>query len=141
MGIFQSLLKNVDPEPFNFTVNFKAQPSAKEEIHAKCLEITTNFTKIIEGLNEYKGCTDSIRAAISSPSKENDEKCWGEILPAVSRIKDLYDFTQKLGKHTQNSFIFIFFYVYICALYFIYAYTEQNLLFRASVSPGDRSTM
>ncbi|KAJ2991167.1 Protein fam49a [Globomyces sp. JEL0801] len=99
MGIILSILKggSNESDPIDIPVNFDAKPTADEsDLHGKVLQLESTFLDILKSIESYTGCGDQIRAAISTPSKENDELCWNAILPAVSKLKDYYEFAQQL---------------------------------------------
>jgi CYRIA/CYRIB Rac1 binding domain len=53
---------------------------------------------ILEKLQTYKGCEDSIRKAITTPNETNEQEAWDAVLPAVEQLKEFYDFSLELEK-------------------------------------------
>jgi len=48
---------------------------------------------ILQLLQDYRGCEDLIRQAISKPSPSTDEDCWNAILPSTDILLRFYEFS------------------------------------------------
>ncbi|RKP21691.1 DUF1394-domain-containing protein [Rozella allomycis CSF55] len=70
------------------------QPNDDErELHKKVNAMLKQSDSIIDLIKSYKGCSEEIRSAISSPTKENEKKAWESLLPSVLTLKQAYEFS------------------------------------------------
>ena len=93
-----------------------AAATSAEVGYASILTLTQTFPNWIKTLETYTGCGEFIRQvgllfrklaltpgflsilkAISSPGKATEEAAWEAILPAISKLKDVYEFAMQVG--------------------------------------------
>ncbi|KAI8916306.1 hypothetical protein EDD86DRAFT_198247 [Gorgonomyces haynaldii] len=100
MGALLSiLLKQKEEDPINVPIDFNAAPTAEESNYQQLIEICRQSNDIIKQLQQYKGCGEFIRKAISSPTKENEEACWRELQPMILDLKMFYEHSVKLEQN------------------------------------------
>jgi len=51
---------------------------------------------ILSKLQNYTGCEDYIRKAITTPGPETEEAAWQAVVPSVEQLKEFYDFSLEL---------------------------------------------
>jgi len=75
----------------------KAVPTEEEKPTYEAVAATlSKGPQILEKLQNYRGCEDSIRKAITTPGPETEEVAWSYVLPAVEQLKEFYDFSLEL---------------------------------------------
>lgn len=77
-----------------------AAPTTEElevynELHAIIIQPTT---QLLQYFKRYQPASDSIRDAIASPSRENEDKAWEAVLPTVDMLRTFYHYSSELGK-------------------------------------------
>ncbi|KAJ3159520.1 Protein fam49a [Geranomyces michiganensis] len=101
MGALLSLLRGggpTDEPPIDIPVDLEgAQPTAEEvELHGYVMRVMAPAPAYLDALRGYVGCQEDIRKAISTPSRETDEAAWAAVCPAVLKLREYYEFAQKL---------------------------------------------
>jgi len=51
---------------------------------------------ILDRLNNYTGCEEYIRKAITTPGPETEEAAWNAVLPAVDQLQEFFDYAMEL---------------------------------------------
>jgi len=54
--------------------------------------------ELLNQLKNYQSASDLIRAAIASPTPENENRAWEAVLPIVDKLRDFYEYAAELGK-------------------------------------------
>jgi hypothetical protein len=99
MGGLFSLLTSESSRGSDIIIDFeKAEPQTDEEraIHASVALVLGKGPEILDQLQNYPGCEEYIRKAITTPGPENEDAAWNAVLPAVEQLKDFYDFSREL---------------------------------------------
>jgi len=99
MGGLLSLLTSDASRGSDIIIDFeKAEPQTDEEraIHSSVASVLSKGPDILEQLQNYPGCEEFIRKAITNPGPENEEAAWSNVLPAVEQLKEFYDFSREL---------------------------------------------
>jgi len=75
-----------------------AKPSSDEErqIYDTVAAVLNKAPSILEKLQNYSGCEESIRKAITTPGAETEDLAWNAVVPAVEQLKEFYDFSLEL---------------------------------------------
>jgi hypothetical protein len=75
-----------------------AKPSSEEErqIYDTVAAVLNKAPSILEKLQNYSGCEESIRKAITTPGAETEDAAWNAVVPAVEQLKEFYDFSLEL---------------------------------------------
>jgi CYRIA/CYRIB Rac1 binding domain len=55
--------------------------------------------ELLNQLKNYQSASDLIRAAIASPTPENENRAWEAVLPIVDKLRDFYEYAAELGKN------------------------------------------
>ncbi|KAG1052568.1 hypothetical protein G6F43_005311 [Rhizopus delemar] len=81
-----------------------AAPTTEElevynELHAIIIQPTT---QLLQYFKRYQPASDSIRDAIASPSRENEDKAWEAVLPTVDMLRTFYHYSSELGEHQDG---------------------------------------
>jgi hypothetical protein len=53
---------------------------------------------LLKQLSNYQSASELIRAAIASPTPENENRAWEAVLPIVDKLRDFYEYAAELGK-------------------------------------------
>jgi len=73
------------------------EPSdAERELWTQLNDVLKSGPALLQKLNAYKGCGESIRKAITNPTPESEAQAWREVLPAVGQLEEFYNFSLKL---------------------------------------------
>ena len=93
----------VGPSQSTFTtlgifIDFEnVHPSGDEqEIYDVVAKVLNEVPSILSKLENYKGCEDSIRRAITTPNESNEQAAWDAVVPAVEQLKEFYEFSLEL---------------------------------------------
>jgi hypothetical protein len=54
--------------------------------------------ELLNQLKNYQSASELIRAAIASPTPENENSAWEAVLPIVDKLRDFYEYAAELGK-------------------------------------------
>jgi len=75
-----------------------AKPSSDEErqIYDTVSAVLNKGPGILDKLQNYTGCEEAIRRAITTPGAETEEAAWSAVVPAVEQLKEFYDFSLEL---------------------------------------------
>ncbi|KAJ3279732.1 Protein fam49a [Borealophlyctis nickersoniae] len=101
MGALLSILRGggqSDEPPIDIPVDLEgAQPTPEEmDMFNYISQLLGPAPTYLDALRNYTGCGDAIRRAISSPSRESEEAAWAAVCPAVLKLKEYYEFAQRL---------------------------------------------
>ncbi|KAJ3338439.1 Protein fam49b [Gonapodya sp. JEL0774] len=102
MGALLSvLLSRSDESSVNFSdlqIDFEsAKPTAAEQFnYNEVNEVLSEAPQILAQLQRYEGNSDVIRRAISSPGSTTENEALKTLLPAVTKLKDFYEFSGKI---------------------------------------------
>mmetsp|Transcript_28561 Transcript_28561/g.39437 ORF Transcript_28561/g.39437 Transcript_28561/m.39437 type:complete len:305 (+) Transcript_28561:79-993(+) len=98
MGSLLSQSKSADYA--KIVIDFdNVKPSSKElEIYNQVQKILNQCPTVLTLLIEYKNCTKLCSTAMSSPSKESEEKAFNALLKSVKTVSVFYSFSQDLKK-------------------------------------------
>jgi len=83
----------------DFILDFEnAKPSspAEQQVYEEVSAVLVKGPKILEKLQNYSGCEEAIRKAITTPGPENEDAAWNTVLPSVEQLKEFYDFSLEL---------------------------------------------
>jgi len=82
----------------DFFVDFEnAQPSQDEsDLYSKMAAVLDKSKVILDRLNNYTGCEEYIRKAITTPGPETEEAAWNAVLPAVDQLQEFFDYAMEL---------------------------------------------
>jgi len=98
MGGLLSLLTN-GAKGSDIILDFeKATPQTDEEreIHGAVAAVLNKGPNILDSLQNYPGCEEFIRKAITTPTPDAEDAAWNAVLPAVQQLKEFYDFSLEL---------------------------------------------
>jgi len=74
-----------------------AKPTDDEKpIYDNVAAVLSKGPSILSKLQNYTGCEDFIRKAITTPGSETEEAAWQAVVPAVEQLKEFYDFSLEL---------------------------------------------
>jgi len=76
--------------------NAKPQIDSEREIYDTVAAVLTKGPAILEKLQTYAGCEESIRKAITTPGAETEDAAWSQVVPAVEQLREFYDFSLEL---------------------------------------------
>jgi len=83
----------------NLVIDFEnAKPNGEEELALfnENNKIISKYPSILEKLSNYKGCADSIRKAITSPTPETEAEAFDAVLPCVETLREFYEYSIEL---------------------------------------------
>jgi hypothetical protein len=92
--VFNDDIKSIDI--FLDLENAKPGTDEEKQIYDTVSAILNKGPTILQKLQSYSGCEDSIRKAITSPGQETEEVAWNTVVPAVEQLKEFYDFSIEL---------------------------------------------
>eukprot|EP01101_Sappina_pedata_P011367 TRINITY_DN7644_c0_g1_i1.p1 TRINITY_DN7644_c0_g1~~TRINITY_DN7644_c0_g1_i1.p1 ORF type:complete len:314 (-),score=133.34 TRINITY_DN7644_c0_g1_i1:185-1126(-) len=69
---------------------------AEREIYNQVAAVLNKGPRILERLENYTGCEEFIRKAITTPGPENEDAAWAAVVPAVEQLREFYDFSLEL---------------------------------------------
>lgn len=76
-----------------------SKPTAKEQKVYKELDRLLETSKdLLKRIEDYKGCSELVRTAMSSPTPENETKAFEGLLASVDHIAAFYYFSQNLER-------------------------------------------
>jgi len=76
-----------------------AKPTEEEKpIYDNVVGVLSKGPSILEKLQNYSGCEEFIRKAITTPGPESEEAAWNAVVPAVEQLKEFYDFSLELDQ-------------------------------------------
>lgn len=98
MGALVSLFQSDGGKGNDIFLDFEdARPQGEEEdIYGNVSNVLREGVDALVKINEYKGCEKQIREAISKPSVETEKEAWVSLLPAISILKEIFDYSTKL---------------------------------------------
>lgn len=80
-------------------LNFEGNPSPSEadaKVYAEVAEVLSKTKEIFGMIENYKGCQDLARKAMSTPTHENEQAAFEGLLTVVDSISAFFQFCQKL---------------------------------------------
>jgi len=89
---------NVNSET-QLVIDFEdAKPKGEEErkLYDENNKIISKCPAILEKLSGYKGCADSIRKAITTPTPESEAEAFDAVLPCVETLREFYEYSIEL---------------------------------------------
>jgi len=97
MGALLSLVSGQTYEEYDISLSGDSKPSASEEkIFSRVQESLRKLPKNMKLIEDYTGCQELARKAMSSPSPENDRAAFEGLLAAVDSISSFFAFTKEL---------------------------------------------
>lgn len=97
MGAVSSALGGGKEAPSVFLNFDNVKPSSQEqEIYDEVGKVLNKTKTHIADLQNYKGCGELIRKALTTPGKETEAAAWDAVLPCVDAQKAFYDFSLEL---------------------------------------------
>ncbi|KXS09499.1 DUF1394-domain-containing protein [Gonapodya prolifera JEL478] len=102
MGALLSvLLSKGDDTGVNFNdlqIDFEnAKPTPAEQAnYDEVNDVLREAPQILALLQRYEGNSDLIRKAISNPGPATENEAWKSLLPAVTKLRDFYEFSGKI---------------------------------------------
>lgn len=87
--------------PITLTRNPKDDPPHKDpefKTYDEVQELLKKCWDVRESINQYKGCQELARAAMSKPSAETEKAAFEGLLKAVESIRMFFDFSRELEK-------------------------------------------
>ncbi|KAJ3429319.1 hypothetical protein M0813_08495 [Anaeramoeba flamelloides] len=97
MGAVLSVFnKNTSIELFLDLENSEPQTEKELEIYNQASEILNQSSTVLEDFQNYKGCGQQIRKAISEPSEENELLAWEAVLPLVEQQSFYFTFYMQI---------------------------------------------
>jgi len=99
MGQLLTLVSGTGDVGEDVIVDFEnAKPKTEEEqqVYSVVAAVLDRTVGVLQQLENYTGCDEFIRKAISSPGKENEEAAWNVVVPAVEQLKEFYDYSLEL---------------------------------------------
>jgi len=100
MGQFFSVWRNSSQHGINMVINFEdPKPSEEEEkVYAKVSEFFELAHTALRLLDDYKGCQDLARKAMSTPTHDNELAAFEALLGVTSHISVFFDTAKQLEK-------------------------------------------
>lgn len=98
MGALLSLLQN-DTKGSDIILDFESatpQTDEEKEIHGAVESVLNKGPQILAALQNYPGCEEFIRKAITTPTPDAEDAAWNAVLPAVQQLKEFYEFSIEL---------------------------------------------
>ncbi|KAI9340475.1 hypothetical protein BDR26DRAFT_918657 [Obelidium mucronatum] len=85
--------------PVEINVSLQNAPPKPEELHLlkTVNSILSSSNHYIKSLEQYKGCGDAIRVAISRPSPQAEEAVWAALVPTILQLKLYYEYSLQLN--------------------------------------------
>jgi len=77
---------------------FKGCKGHEKEVYLKVEELLARTDAVHKSIEEYKGCQELARAAMSKPSQETEEAAFEGLLKAVESIQTFYNFSRDMEK-------------------------------------------
>jgi hypothetical protein len=80
-------------------ITIDAQPTSKEmKVYELVQKTLARGADVLTLLNDYKGCQDLARKAMSSPTAENETAAFTGLLGAVDSIASFFEFSKELER-------------------------------------------
>lgn len=106
MGLFNS--KNKAAQDLFIDFENATVHSADSAIHHDISSLLARGPALLQSLDEYKGCQDLARRAMSSPSLENESAAFEGLLIAVDSIAQFFYFARDIEKnYCRSSSLFV----------------------------------
>jgi hypothetical protein len=90
MGLILSLIKQEKEIPF-VDISFDAVRKEGEPV------VEIDLDSHLQVLQQYNGCAEEIRLAISQPNPQSEENAYKVLVPAIQKLQQLYEFCQSVG--------------------------------------------
>jgi len=96
MGQLLSLWKNKDE--IEIFIDFEnARPTEKEsKVWSQVDDVLKKGAIVLKTIDDYKGCQDLVRKAMSTPTVENEKTAFEALLVVVNHISSFFDYAKKL---------------------------------------------
>ncbi|KAI8071420.1 hypothetical protein BC940DRAFT_294412 [Gongronella butleri] len=77
-----------------------ASPSSEEMVvyHELSTQLVAPTSSLLNALENYRSSSEVIRNAIATPSSENENIAWNSVLPTVSMLRNVYEYSENLKK-------------------------------------------
>jgi len=100
MGQFFSAWRSGNQHGINMVMNFEDPKPTDEEskVHAKVGEFFVLANNALKLLEDYKGCQDLARKAMSSPNSENELAAFEALINVTNQISVFFDTAKQLEK-------------------------------------------
>jgi len=97
MGGLLSLVSAQTYEDFDITLNGESKPARDEEkIYSRIQESLAKMAPNMKLIEDYTGCQELARKAMSTPSPENERAAFEGLLTAVDSISSFFNYTKEL---------------------------------------------
>jgi len=97
MGGLLSLVSAQTYEEYDITLSGDSRPGPSEEkVFARVQESLSKIPHNMKLIEDYTGCQELARKAMSSPSPENEKAAFEGLLGAVESISSFFNFTKEL---------------------------------------------
>jgi len=99
MGQLLSLWQKDKDEKEIFIDFENARPTERElKVWTQVDDVLKFGSIVLRMIDDYKGCQDLVRKAMSTPTMENEKAAFEALLQVVSHISSFFDYAKKLGK-------------------------------------------
>jgi len=73
------------------------EPSSGEaKAYAQCQQVLTDSKRVLAAIEDYKGCLELVRTAMSKPTKENEQRAFEGLLLCVDSILLFFEFSRSI---------------------------------------------
>jgi len=72
--------------------------SEESKAFKECEEVLVDAKRVLAAIEEYKGCRELVRQAMSKPTKEKEQKAFEGLLEAVESISLFFEFSRSLER-------------------------------------------
>jgi len=80
-------------------IDFESWPKPtgdETKVYAECEAAIADSKRVLQSIEDYKGCRELVRVAMSTPTKENEQKAFEGLLVAVESISLFFEFSRVL---------------------------------------------
>ncbi|KAJ6227303.1 hypothetical protein M0813_09884 [Anaeramoeba flamelloides] len=97
MGILLSIFSKESPLKIFLDLE-NAEPQTEKEIiiYKEASEVLNKATELLEEFEQYVGCGELIRKAISEPNEDNELAAWEAVIPLVEQQYYYYQFYEQI---------------------------------------------
>jgi len=76
----------------------KLGPTSDEKLYTEIEQVLADMKRVYAAIEDYKGCLELVRAAMSKPTKENEQRAFEGLLGAVKAISMFFEFSRTLER-------------------------------------------
>jgi len=107
MGHLLSIWRHKDEK--EIFIDFEnAKPTARsEKVYNDVDDVLKRGALVMKSIEDYKGCRDVVRKAMSQPSPENDKAAFDALLVVVNDIASFFEYAKKLEDMLPGLLIFL----------------------------------